>query len=464
MTFAQTVEYLYGLLPMFQRQGPVALRKYDLDKTRELCAALGNPQVGHRFIHVAGTNGKGSVSSMLCAALQVASGVRIGLYTSPHLVCFTERFRVNGQPASQEWVVDFVARHRPMIEELRPSFFELTTAMAFCRFRETGCAVSVIETGMGGRLDSTNIIAPELCVITRIGFDHMEFLGQTLPEIAAEKAGIIKEGVPAVVGLRQSECDFVFERAAAKRAAPFSFASDSWEVTAESFLLSSGRRSFHFSPKENHAHSNSEVNQPNGTIELSLTGDCQRENLTTVLEAVRVWNGLQANRADGLSITEDALKTALGRVQELSGLRGRFEVWAGAPPVILDVAHNPEGLAQLSRQVSERIPPERQSWVFGVVRDKALADMLPLLPLDANYFLTNANVPRALPADELAAAFSAAGFHCRAFPNPADAVAAAVKDAPPDGAVIVGGSVFIVAEVLAEEELLRPLLAAAQSK
>ena len=453
MTFDQTVAYLYSRLPMFQRQGPVALRRYDLETTRSLCAALGDPQAGQCFIHVGGTNGKGSVASMLCAALQAAGCPRVGLYTSPHLACFTERFRLNGQPAPQAWVVDFVRQHRELIESLEPSFFELTTAMAFFFFKEKACEVSVIEVGLGGRLDSTNIIDPQLTVVTRIGYDHMDLLGHTLPEIAAEKAGIFKAGVPAVVGQRQAQCAQVFEEVAARVGAPLTFASDRWSVEPLSAAQGAAWASHAGIHSQVVAHYLVQtITGEVGLVPLSLLGSYQRDNLATVLEAVRVWNGL---RGQVWPISNAALRAGLGQVGKLSGLRGRFEVWPGQPPVVLDVAHNPEGIGVLVAQLNGLCPPDRQCWVFGVVQDKVLADVVPMLPAGARFVCTAADVPRARAAADVAAQLSEAGLAVEVVPAVVEAFEVARRLAPPDGVVVVAGSVFVVAEVLAAEDRLR---------
>ncbi len=457
--FDQTLTYLYERLPVFQRQGGAALRRYDLTTTRRLCAALGDPQAGQCFIHVGGTNGKGSVSSMLCAVLQAAGCPRVGLYTSPHLACFTERFRLNGRPAPQDWVVDFVARHRELIEDLEPSFFELSTAMAFSYFKESQCAVSVIEVGLGGRLDSTNVLDPCLTVVTRIGFDHTDVLGPTLPQIAAEKAGIFKPGVPAVVGQRQEECAHVFVQAAARVGAPLTFASDRWSVepTAVDFKSLFVAHSSNGSPDQLpvvHFLFQSRTGEV-GLLPLSLLGCYQRENLLTVLEAVRVWNQLPDQ---AWPISQAALRNGLARVQELSGLRGRFEIWPGRPSLVLDVAHNLEGIAALVTQLDQICPPDRQYWVFGVNQDKALDDMLSFLPVSAHYVCTAAWVPRARPADEVAAVLAAAGRSVQVVHDVVEAVVVAYRRVPSDGLVVVAGSAFVVAAVLQVESLLRKVL------
>ncbi len=428
MTYAETLDYLYRSLPMYQRVGQVAFKK-DLTNTVALCAALGEPQRQFASVHVAGTNGKGSTSHLLAAALQ-AAGYRVGLYTSPHLRSFTERIRLNGAEIPEAEVVAFVAAQRALFERVQPSFFEMTVALAFWYFARQRVDIAVIETGLGGRLDSTNILTPVLSVITNISFDHREILGDTLPAIAAEKAGIIKPGVPVVVGEYQPEVADVFRQTATERAAPLTWAADHYAA-----------RPLGHTPTHQHFAVCASGQATDDPWMLDLRGDYQTRNLPGVLTALDVL--AQA----GWPVAEADRRRGLATVTSLTGLRGRWEVIGERPLVVCDVAHNAAGLAQTMAQCA-RTPHRRLRVVLGVVREKELAELWPVLPASAQYYFCAPTVPRALPVNELLAAAIAAGFAGAAYPEVASALAAARAEAHPDDLIYVGGSTFVVAEAL----------------
>lgn len=415
--------YLYANLPMFQRVGASAYKK-DLGNTVRLCSALGNPQLRFRSIHIAGTNGKGSTSHMLAAVLQ-SGGYKTGLYTSPHLKSFTERIRVNGQPVGAAFVVDFVNRVQPLMAEINPSFFEITVAMAFDYFAAMGVEVAVVEVGLGGRLDSTNIISPLLSVITNISYDHMDLLGSTLPAIAAEKAGIIKRDTPCVISQTQPEVAAVFQTKAAREQAALKFASDVYEVTG----IGPGHwRARHL---------------PSGTAEhyvLDLLGNYQQSNLAGVLTALDIL------RAAGFSLEPEAVRRGLSRAAAITGLKGRWQKLGDRPLVMADTAHNEAGIRAVMDQLL-RHPFDRLWMVFGMVKDKAPEGVLQLLPRNAFYFFCQARIPRAMPADELAVRAAAVGLQGIVIPDVNAAMQAAKEKAAGDDIIFVGGSTFVVAEI-----------------
>ena len=412
---------------MFSRIGSSAIRK-DLTNTVELCKRLGDPHRKIRTIHVAGTNGKGSTSHMLAAILQTA-GYRTGLYTSPHLRDFRERIRVDGEMVSRQFVVDFTERVRPWLDEIEPSFFEITVAMAFTLFSQDRVDVAVIETGLGGRLDSTNVIDPELSVITNIGWDHMNLLGDSLEKIAFEKAGIIKPGVPVVIGETGQGTSAVFLEKAG-RSSPIFFADQlrsvmEWEVDGEMLRTVI---------KDN-------ISGEMETYALDLPGVYQLRNLLTVLESVH------RLRLAGWKIGSAQVRTALMHVRRLTGLHGRWEVVGREPMIVLDVGHNEDGIRQVVEQIG--LTPHRQLHiVIGMVKDKEVDQVLKLLPMDAQYYFTRAAVPRALDAALLAEKASALGLAGETFPDVNLAVEAARAKAGREDLVVVCGSVFVVGEVV----------------
>jgi len=428
MDYAQTLQYLFSKLPMYSRIGAAAYRE-DLHNTIQLSAFIGNPELNFRSVHVAGTNGKGSTSHMLAAIFQSA-GYRTGLYTSPHLKDFRERIRVNGEMIREDFVVDFVQRIRPLSESIDPSFFEVTVVMAFDYFAREKVDIAIVETGLGGRLDSTNIILPELSIITNIGYDHMNLLGNTLPAIAAEKAGIIKKNVPVVIGEHHPETSSVFEQKARECAAPLSYADRQRSV---------------YDWKYEHHHLIAEVatsplSADKEYYELDLAGIYQAHNLVTVLEAVHIL------RSKGWDLPPATLRQALKQVKKLTGLHGRWEIIHEHPDIVLDVAHNEDGIRQLLRQI-EITDHEELHIVLGMVKDKAIDRVLALLPRDARYYFTRAQIPRALPEEELAAQGRAAGLKGDNYPTVPDALRAARAHAKARDLIIVCGSVFVVGEV-----------------
>ena len=430
MSYKETLTYLYEQLPMFQRVGMAGFKK-GLGNTLVLAEALGHPELQFRSVHVAGTNGKGSSSHLLAAVLQ-AAGYKVGLYTSPHLREFTERIKVNGQELPPEYLVEWVARWRPLFESVEPSFFEMCVALAFAYFAEQHVDVAIVEVGLGGRFDSTNIITPLVSLITNISFDHQALLGNTLPEIAGEKAGIIKPGVPVVVSQRQSEVAAVFEQEATAKLAHLVFADQIYQTEfAAEPSAETGLR-----PLLITQHGRPYL--PNA--ELGLPGDYQQFNLPGVLAT------LDELRAQGFRITEAALRTGLRKVTRLTGLRGRWSIIGRRPLVVCDTGHNAAGLQLVVAQL-RRLPHQRLHLVIGTVNDKDVPAMLALLPAEGIYYFCAANIPRALPAVELAALAAAGGLVGQAYESVAAAVATARAAAGPDDAVFIGGSTFVVAEV-----------------
>lgn len=424
MTYQETIEYLYNTAPMFQNIGGKAYKE-GLETTVALNALLGNPYEAFRSVHVGGTNGKGSVSQMLCAVLREA-GYKVGLYTSPHLKDFRERIQADGRMISERDVIDFIERMRPHIETLRPSFFEITTAMAFDFFRRQQTDIAVVEVGMGGRLDCTNVITPLASVITNISFDHMQFLGDTLPKIASEKAGIIKPGVPVVVGESRPETAPTFIAKARETDSPIVFADQRYRCAGHDgrmFEIESLTGGYRF------------------TIQLGMEGDYQQRNLCTALAA--------------LDVLTDRLPRPLTTMQVRRGLAearvpGRWQnIATGSDPcpIICDTGHNEAGLAFVTEQL-ERQSCDKLYFVLGVVADKDLDHILPLLPRDAHYIFTQARLPRALQADALADRARAAGLRGEVAASVPEALAKARSLASAGDLIFVGGSTFTVAEVL----------------
>ena len=428
MTYSQTVAYLMQRLPMFSRTGAAAYKK-DLHNIRRLCTALGNPQDKFRSIHVAGTNGKGSVSSALAAVL-TAAGYKTGLHTSPHLVDFRERIRVDGALCSEAFVVDFTARIAPLIETLEPSFFEISVAMAFEWFAQQQVDVAVIEVGLGGRLDSTNVITPLLSVITTIGLDHTDLLGTTLAQIAGEKAGIIKPGVPVVIGQKHAETESVFREKALAEKSDLFFVPDFGRVKRVG---------------ESAAGTQYEAQVGSGEIfrfTSDLQGAYQEENLATVLLAAGI-----LEKEKQFTILPAALQKGLSQVAK-SGLRGRYEVLQKTPLIVADVAHNADGLKSVLNQFESESAGRNLHIVAGFVRDKDLDAALSLLPQNARYYWCNAQIPRALPAAELAALATAKGLAGEVFSSVEEAVKTAQMVLTENDVLLITGSFFIVGEAL----------------
>ncbi|GAB2777884.1 bifunctional folylpolyglutamate synthase/dihydrofolate synthase [Salinimicrobium soli] len=405
MTYQETVEWLFRQLPMYQKIGGKAY-KSDLTNIQKLSSHLHNPEKTFRTIHVAGTNGKGSVSHMLASILQ-ESGLKVGLYTSPHLKDFRERIKINGQEIPEEAVIKFVTANQQFFEREQLSFFEMTVGMAFQYFSEEKVDIAVIEVGLGGRLDSTNIISPELSVITNIGYDHTAILGNTLPEIAGEKAGIIKENTPVVIGETHPETLPVFRRIAEAKKAPM--------VLAE--------------------------NYHGGTFTSDLKGAYQVKNIKTVLAAVEVL------REHNWQLSKEAVRSGLENVIGNTGLRGRWEVLQEDPKVICDTAHNKEGLEYAMKQLQEE-DFEELHLVIGVVSDKDLNSVLPLLPKKAYFYFCRPNIPRGMDAENLQKMAAEKGLFGEAYNSVTDAYEAALHKASPKDVVYVGGSTFTVAEII----------------
>lgn len=426
MNYPETLDYIFQKLPMYSRMGSAAFKK-DLTNILVLCEKLGNPHQRFKTIHVAGTNGKGSVSHML-AAVFAAAGYKTGLYTSPHLYDFRERIRINGAMIPETVVIDFVEGQKSMIETMEPSFFEITVAMAFHYFADETVDIAIIEVGLGGRLDSTNIITPELSIITNIGWDHTNLLGNSLEAIAGEKGGIIKESIPVVVGKKHPQTQPVFERIAAEKTAPLYFAEDFYQQgdyqLDNTFLTATYKR-----------EGAKEI-----VVKTDLPGIYQVENLPTVLTAVDVL------RNQGWNLPEPKVLQALTEVKKRTGLGGRWEVLQQHPTVVLEVAHNEDGVQKMLQHVAE-LSFHALHLVLGMVRDKEIEKVLQLLPPSAHYYFTQADIPRALPADDLGAKAAALGLHGSAYSNVNAALNAAKKAAGKNDLVIVCGSIFLVAEV-----------------
>ncbi|MBC2839505.1 folylpolyglutamate synthase/dihydrofolate synthase family protein [Robiginitalea sp. SC105] len=406
MTYRQTLDWMFARLPMYQQQGATAYQG-KLEPIRDFAARLGHPESAFRSIHVAGTNGKGSSSHMLASVLQEA-GYNVGLYTSPHLKDFRERIRVNGKPVPEAYVIEFIAQHKPYLEKAGLSFFELTVGMAFAYFASREVDIAVVEVGLGGRLDATNIITPEVSLITNIGLDHTEFLGKEPRQIAGEKAGIIKPGVPVVISETQPDIADVFTATAQMREAPIRFADQ----------------------------------QEWPDYPVSLLGSYQQRNLRGVLATLDT-----LNVAGSFRVNEKAIRKGLASVSENTGLMGRWQILREHPRVLCDTAHNREGLELVLEQLA------RQSYrtlhfVLGFVKEKDLDGILPLFPREARYYLSRPNIPRGMPVETLAAAVERMGLDAQAFQSIAEAYQAAMAAADPEDLIFIGGSNFTVAEVL----------------
>ncbi|MEN7549150.1 folylpolyglutamate synthase/dihydrofolate synthase family protein [Rapidithrix thailandica] len=423
MNFQETLNYMYERLPMYQRVGNTAFKK-DLGNIQILCERLGNPQEAFQSVHIAGTNGKGSSSHMLAAILQSA-GYTTGLYTSPHLRSFTERVKVDGQEIEEEFVIHFIEELRDIIEEIQPSFFEITVALAFAYFQSKKVEVAVIEVGLGGRFDSTNIIQPLACLITNISFDHVDMLGDTLEKIAFEKAGIIKPGVPVVVSQRQAGVDQVFQQKSEEVNAALSFASDALQVV----------------PSEKGKITVVHKEQPNREFMPSLLGKHQHLNICGVLQMIEV-----LNTQGRLKIPEGAVKTGIESSQQLTGIKGRWQQLGEAPYIFCDIGHNEEGLATVVEQIS-RYPYDQLHIVLGMVKDKEVGKLLQLLPQKARYYFCKPQVPRGLDAGILYEKALHIGLRGELAKSVAEAINKAKAAASPRDFIFIGGSTFVVAEV-----------------
>ena len=425
MTYQETITYLYNSAPLFQNIGQGAYKE-GLSNTHALDAHFDHPHRTFRTLHVAGTNGKGSCSHTLAAVLQ-AAGYKVGLYTSPHLVDFRERIRVNGTPIEEQFVVDFVAQHRDFFEPLHPSFFELTTAMAFHYFAEQQVDVAVIEVGLGGRLDCTNIISPDLTVITNISFDHVGFLGDTLGKIAHEKAGIIKSHTPIIIGEHNEETRPVFLAEATEKQAPITFA----QATPMVISKSSG------------ADYDIYQTRPYSDLQVELRGYCQEKNVNTLLHAISELQRI------GYNISEKSVREGFARVCQLTGLMGRWQQLNTEPRLICDTGHNIGGFQYIVPQIQAQ-PCKQLRIVFGMVNDKDINAVLALMPKHATYYFAQASVARALPSHELQALAVKHDLHGTTYSTVKEATRAALTEADKEDFIYVGGSSFIVADLLAD--------------
>jgi dihydrofolate synthase / folylpolyglutamate synthase len=426
MNYQQTIDYLYKALPMFQRIGQSAYKK-DLSNTIALCEYLENPQNKFKSVHVAGTNGKGSTAHSIAAVLQ-AAGYKTGLYTSPHLKEFTERIKINGQEIEPEKVVGFVEKCKDKIEEIQPSFFEVTVAMAFDYFAREKVDIAVIEVGMGGRLDSTNVIIPEVSVITNISFDHQEILGNTLPLIASEKAGIIKPEIPVVISEIQAETHQVFKNKAHENESPIYFAAHDYDVVFKSSSYDNLLTDVYHKGKlifEN--------------LSFDLTGSYQLKNLPGILKTLELL-GLNFN------INEQAIRYGLANVKELTGLKGRWQTLSYYPLTICDTGHNEEGVKNIVAQLKS-LSYENLYMIIGMVSDKSPDKVLSLLPGEALYYFCQASIPRAMDAKELATKAKLFGIEGTVIPNVNEALNYVRSIAQPEDLIFIGGSTFVVAEL-----------------
>jgi dihydrofolate synthase/folylpolyglutamate synthase len=440
MNYNETLQYLYSQLPMFTRDGPSAFKK-DLTNTLELCKRLGNPQEKFKSVHIGGTNGKGSTSHMLAAVLQIA-GYKTGLYTSPHLRDFRERIRINGEMIREQQVIDFVEKHRPDFEDIKPSFFEMTVGMAFDAFAKEQVDIAIIEVGLGGRLDSTNIITPLLSVITNIGWDHTNMLGDTLQLIAGEKAGIIKPGIPVIVGEYQPEVSDIFINKAKLENAPISFASREWILgDSGQKTENGGQKTADVEEYLDFTISKKSLQPTTHNLQLDLPGTYQLKNVKAVLSAVEELN------KQGFTITENPIKMALRQVKKLTGLHGRWEILSHHPLTICDTGLNPEGLAEVLKNIGA-IAYHHLHFVMGMVNDKDITKILALMPKNAIYYFCKPDIPRGLDAETLK--LNAESFDLRggAYPSVKAAFDAAKNNAGENDLVFVGGSTFVVAEIV----------------
>lgn len=437
MTYDETIQYLFNSAPLFQHVGGAAYKE-GLSTTHILDAHFNHPHNQYKTIHIAGTNGKGSCAHTIAAILQ-HTGLKVGLYTSPHLVDFRERMRINGEMMPQQYVIDFVEKERSFFEPLHPSFFELTTALAFKYFAEQHVDVAVIEVGLGGRLDCTNIISPILSVITNISFDHTQFLGNTLAQIASEKAGIIKHKVPVIIGECNAETRSVFEHKAHEVEAPILFAEDNKEVLSSEFSDLYGHKLRHYTTRSF------------GDIYGELTGECQIKNANTILCALHSLSKI-------FSVTHEDITYAFEHVCEMTGLRGRWQILQEHPTIICDTGHNTGGWQYLAHQLAQiATSGNKLHIVFGMASDKDIERVMSTLPHEACYYWTKASVKRATSEQTIANIATKYDLHGKTYSNVAEAYEAAVNNASTNDYIYVGGSSFIVADLLRYKQTALPL-------
>ena len=426
LTYEESIHYLYNQLPIFSRSGAKAY-KADLKNTLALCKHLGSPENKIKTVHIAGTNGKGSVSHMLAAVFQ-QNKYKTGLYTSPHLKDFRERIKIDGEMIEENFVVDFVQKTKMISEEIKPSFFELTFAMALDYFATKKVDVAIIETGLGGRLDSTNVITPLLSAITNISFDHMDILGDSLPKIAFEKAGIIKENVPVVIGETLPETRTVFIKKAAEMNAPIYFANENYKVISSKY-----------EPDFLQLKIQNNQRKENIVLNLDLNGLYQEKNILTVLNSIEILQNY-------FSLNSENVVRALSNVKKLTGLFGRWEIIHQNPTVVLDVAHNEDGIRQLLFHL-KKLNYDKLHIIFGMVKDKELKKVLFQFPQNATYYFTQAHNPRALPETDLQQEAKEFNLNGEAFPDVNLALSAALHNSTNNDLIVVCGSVFVIAEV-----------------
>lgn len=437
MTYEETIQYLFNSAPLFQHVGGAAYKE-GLSTTHILDAHFNHPHNQYRTIHIGGTNGKGSCAHTIAAILQ-HTGLKVGLYTSPHLVDFRERIRINGEMMPQQYVIDFVEEERSFFEPLHPSFFELTTALAFKYFAEQHVDVAVIEVGLGGRLDCTNIISPILSVITNISFDHTQILGNTLAQIASEKAGIIKHKVPVIIGECNAETRPVFEHKAHEVEAPILFAEDNKEVLSSEFSDLYGHKLRHYTTRSF------------GDIYGELTGECQIKNANTILCALHSLSKI-------FSVTHEDITYAFEHVCEMTGLRGRWQILQEHPTIICDTGHNTGGWQYLAHQLAQiATSGNKLHIVFGMASDKDIERVMSTLPHEACYYWTKASVKRATSEQTIANIATKYDLHGKTYSNVAEAYEAAVNNASTNDYIYVGGSSFIVADLLRYKQTTLPL-------
>lgn len=429
MNYKETLEWLFSQLPMYQRIGQAAY-KADLTNTIELDSYFNHPHTQFKSIHVAGTNGKGSVSHMLASVLQ-ASGYKVGLYTSPHLKDFRERIKINGVMIPESFVTEFVTHHKQKFEELKPSFFEMSVAMAFDYFEKSNIDLAVVEVGMGGRLDSTNIIQPEISVITNIGFDHTQFLGKTLREIAGEKAGIIKTGIPVVIGETHAETEPVFRKVATDKHSRIEFA-DQYYKTEYSMQTVNFKQVFNISKNGKNLYTD---------LKVDLLGLYQRKNILTVLRTIDLLI------EKGFNIDLQSIFSGIENAAYSTGLMGRWQVINQSPLIVCDTGHNLEGISYVVEQI-KNTPYKKLHIVFGVVEDKSIDKILEILPEDATYYFTQASILRALNHEILKQKAGQYKLFGNSYPLVKLAIENAKKNAGANDLIFIGGSTFVVADAL----------------
>ena len=430
MNYTETLDYLFSSMPSFQQVGGDAY-KPGLERIAEFCRSIGNPQRNYFVIHVAGTNGKGSISNMLAAVLQQA-GYQTGLFTSPHLTDFRERIRVNGEMIPKQKVVNFVDRYRSEMERLQLSFFEMTTAMAFDYFAQSDVEVAVIETGLGGRLDATNIVQPILSVITNIGLEHTEYLGDSLPKIAREKGGIIKKCTPVVVGEKNSNYNLVLEEIAHDLRSEITYAEEAFSLGECGFER--GKQVVTMTRlRDGYPYQ----------LRLDLLGEYQRKNLVTVATALD-----KLHESTPLSISRRAFVEGVRDVSQLTSFRGRWQLLSDKPLIVCDTAHNEHGIAEVAKQLQARTNSGRLFCIMGFCEDKDFSKMLALMPSDAHYIFTQASIRRAASLEKISEVASTLNLDFELAPTVAEALAKAHEQLTDEDMLYIGGSTFVVAEVL----------------